>query len=303
MIKKSTFSLLIFFAISILCLGAMSRTGGNYFPSNQQDYFLDKDPRINHAIDVIYGTYGDVVSIDLKKKDLLKFGKHTSVGTGWETMMELQDSETNETFVSGNTITSVVSTSGSDTGTMTYEYHTISDGVITFGVGSFTLNGQTAVTLPVAAFRANRAYNTGSSALVGDVAFYEGGSITSGKPDSDSTVHLLITGTDGNNQTEKAQTAISDDDYWIITNISLSILSKVSAYAEARIEAKPVSATYWRPISQTFACSDASGTIELLKEPYIIVPSNYDVRLACRANTGSVDMAGAFSGYLAIVVE
>lgn len=62
------------------------------------------DYRLKHAIDVAVGTYNVPVSIDQKKKNLLKFGTHTAVGTGWETLTEMQDNETEETFITGNDI-------------------------------------------------------------------------------------------------------------------------------------------------------------------------------------------------------
>lgn len=203
-------------------------------------------------------------------------------------------SETEETMLSTNGITTVVSADSGDTDTINLEYHTISSGALTFAVQEVTLNGTTPVPLTTPCARANRAYNTGSSALTGPVYFYEGGTRT------DANTHLIIPG--GEQQTEKAQTAISDNDYWIITNISGSVIEKTSAWVEFRLEAKPTTQSYWRPVSQHFAVSDASGTVELLKEPFLIIPSNYDVRLVARANAANVDMAGGFSGYLASVI-
>lgn len=263
-----------------------------------------KDPWLQHAIEVIESTYGDLVSVSNKDKDLLKFGTHTAIGTGWETVAEMQDSETEETFVAGNTITTVISTSTSDdsSDSIIYEYHTIENGVATFGVSSaVTLNGQTAVTLPTAVARVNRAYNAGTGALAGNIAFYEGGATTSGKPDVDSTVHALITA--GEQQTQKAATTISNNDYWIIDNVSASVTEKTSAWVECRLETKPIARSYWRPVTQNFAASDASGTVQVVKRPYVVVPKNYDVRLACRANTAGVSMAGGFHGMLASVVQ
>lgn len=271
---------------------------------DDRGYNVGGDFWIQHAISNIKAAYGDTVSIYDKNKDLLKFGVHTSVGTGWETMMELQDSETAETFVSGNTITSVISSSTSDdtSDKIKYEFHTVdANGDLTFGVSSdVTLNGQTKVTLPTACCRVSRAYNSGTGALVGNVAFYEGGTATAGKVDNDATVHMLITA--GEQQSQKAQTSVSSTDYWIIQTISVSVLSKTSAYAEARLEIKPFSQSYWRPLSQNFATSDSAGTVELHPLPYLIVPSNHDVRLAVKANTAGVNMAGGFNGVLAKVI-
>lgn len=257
-------------------------------------------PQLQHAVDVIKSTYNVNVSVDEKRKDLLKFGVRTTEGTGWETLMETAGSETEETFVSTNIINALVSSSSSDDETVGVEYHTTDGTNATFGVQMVALNGQTSVAFGTDAFRVSRIYNVSTTPLAGTVYAFEGSTgVTSGIPDNKTKVHAVIDA--GEQQTQKAQTTISSVDYWIIANISLSVLSKTSAYAEARLEAKPVSQSYWRPVSQNFASSDSSGTIELLKEPFIIVPSNYDVRIAVKTNASGVQVAGGFSGYLAIV--
>ena len=252
---------------------------------------VDSQYEIAQAINEIYSTYGDTVSVENKKKSLLKFGARTTVGTTWETVMNAQGALTEEVLLSTNGITTVVSSSASDTQPIVYEYHTISGGNLTFGVGTVTLNGTTPVTLPVACARANRAYNNDSSALVGNIYFYEGGTRT------DANTHLMIPA--GAQQTQKAATAISQYDYWIISNVSINVLSKVTKYAEARLEVRQVGKSYWRPLTQTFSATDSTGTINYHFEPYRIVPQNYDVRLAVRTNTSGVDVSGGFSGFLA----
>lgn len=258
--------------------------------SNYTAPSADTDHNTLQAINEIFSTYGDTVSVDNKKKSLLKFGSRTTVGTTWETLMTEQGTEVGETFVSGNNITHIVS-STTDTQTVNIEYHTVSAGVTTFGVQSATLNGTTPVALTTPAYRVSRVYNTGSTPLAGTIYIYEGGTRT------DANTHITIPA--GEQQTQKAQTTISDNDYWVITFISLSVLAKVTKYAEARLEIKPVAQSYWRPITQTFAATDTTGTILIKTEPYLIVPSNYDVRLAVKTNTSAVSIAGGFGGYLA----
>jgi len=257
-----------------------------------QDVYLDMDneAKIKQAINEVFSTYGDVVSVSNKKKSLLKFGTRTTVGTSWETLMTAQGSEIQETILSANGITTVVS-SASDTQNLIFEYHTISGGALTFGVQSVTLTGTTPVSLPIPCARANRSYNNGTNPLVGNIYFYEGGTRT------DVNTHLVIPA--GEQQTQKAATSISDADYWFISEASLNVLSKVTKYAEARLEVRDVGKNYWRPLTQTFSATDQTGTIEIPFEPYRIVPSNADVRLAVKTNSGSVDVSGGFSGYLA----
>lgn len=248
-----------------------------------------------HTLQVIRSTYGDDVSVDAKDKDLLKFGSRTTVGTGWEPMMTTVGTETEETFVTGNDIDTIVGASG-DTNEIVIEYHTIANGQATFGVQSVTLTEDTPVSLPVPAFRVSRMYNNSTTDLLGGPVYvYED---NTGR-DDDKT-HLVIE--QNEQQTKKASTTISSQDYWIITNFSCSVLAKTTKYAEARLETKPVTSSVWRPITQTVSCTDTTGTIQIKKEPYIIVPSNHDVRLAVRTNTSAVDVAGGFSGYLAKVI-
>ena len=44
-----------------------------HHPTEKDDFLL------KHAIDVIKGTYGDIVSVDAKKKDLVKFGTQDKI--------------------------------------------------------------------------------------------------------------------------------------------------------------------------------------------------------------------------------
>lgn len=265
-------------------------------------YLPPIDSRIQQAINVIYSTYGDTVSVQAKKKNLIKFGARSTVGTNWETLMTTVGSELEETFVSGNDIDTVVSSNASDNGkTLTLEYHTLSGGNAIFGTQTVTLDASDATT-PVSlstagedVFRASRLYNTSSSALLGNIYVYED---NTGR--DDNKTHLVIPA--GEQQTQKAATTISSSDYWIITEISGSVTEKTGAWAEMRLEIKPISGSYWRPISQNFAITDNSGTVDLFEEPFLIVPKNYDVRLAVRTNAGSVDVAGGFNGYLASVI-
>ena len=252
---------------------------------------VDLNYEIAQALNEIESIYGDTVSVENKKKSLLKFGSATTVSTNWETVMEAKGALTEEVLSTTNDITTIVSDNASDTQPVKLEYHTISGGLLTFGVQEVTLNGTTPVTLPVACARVNRLYNNDGSPLVGNVYVYEGGTRT------DATTHIMLKA--GSQQSQKAATAISNLDYWIITNVSINVLSKVTKYTEARLEIREVGKTYWRPITQTFSATDSTGTVNLHFEPYRIVPSNHDVRLAVRTNTSGVDVSGGFAGFLA----
>ena len=265
---------------------------------------VDYDIFIKHAINSILRDYGDKVSVDAKSKDLLKFGENTLVGTSRATVMNLPSGILHETMLSSNGVTHVVSSSGSDTQTLEfYEGQTISGGNFTFvnednsGSG-ITLTGQTPVELPTAMARTTRARL--SSAAVGTIYFYEGGTIMSGVPDDSDQVHLIVP--IGDTQSQKAATSISNSDYWVITQMTGSILKKTASFADFRIEIKEASDTRWYPISQKIAVSTSSGTIEIDFKPYLIVPKNHDVRLTVLADTSSVHCAGGVRGFLATVI-
>ena len=55
---------------------------------------IDHDPAIKSALDIIYGDYSDIVSVDAKKKQLRKWGTNESVGTSGAVIMTLGSGET-----------------------------------------------------------------------------------------------------------------------------------------------------------------------------------------------------------------
>lgn len=91
---------------------------------------VDSEPRIQQAINEIYATYGDVVSVGQKAKSLTKFGRNVEVGTSFSTIWFTGQDQANETYVADNvnSIDSISSSSGSDTMQVTIEGHTMSGG-------------------------------------------------------------------------------------------------------------------------------------------------------------------------------
>ena len=67
-----------------------------------QQYLNKEDGLINHALDVIYRSYGDRVSLSRKGKDLLKFGRNPNVGTSRVTIWYTGQDQGNETYVADN---------------------------------------------------------------------------------------------------------------------------------------------------------------------------------------------------------
>lgn len=254
------------------------------------------------AVNEIGRQYGDVVSVVQKGKTLRKWGRNESIGTSEATVMTLPSGVLRETLLSSNGITSVSSTSASDTQNLILsEGQTLSGGNFTFSKDTTTvaLTGQTDATLNTALARSTRARL--SSPAVGTIYFHEGGATTGGVPDDLTTVHMMIT--PGEIQTQKASTSISQVDYWIITDASVSCLEKSAAWVSARIEIKPLGDTYFYPVTEWVNASDSSGKVNMLgSKDFVIVPKNYDVRVTAFGSGANIDTACAMSGPLAILL-
>lgn len=260
---------------------------GNKMPTSD-------DPWMEHAKRLIFDEFGDHVSLEAKDKDLIKFGRNQDVETAIATLMTLPDTIDNETYVSTNIITTIISSSGSDTNTVQVEGHTISGSDLTFVSQSATLNGQTAVTLGTALARVSRVFNTSATDHVGQIAVTEDDTFTSGVPDTAAGVHLLVR--TGENQSEKASTSISSVDYWVITHINADMLTKAAAFAEIDLEIR-LAGKVFRPIVE-ISCSDSHAGVFSFA-PYIIVPPNSDVRLRGISDSASGrDVAGEIHGLL-----
>ena len=252
------------------------------------------DPWMEHAKQNIFADFGENVSLIAKNKDLLKFGRNQDVETAIATLMTLPDGIDNETYVSTNIITSIISSSGSDTNTVQIEGHTISGTDLTFVVQSATLTGQTVATLGTPLARCTRVFNTSGTDMVGVIAVTEDDTYTAGVPDTDAKVHLLVRA--GENQSEKASTSISSVDYWVITHMNCDMLTKAASFAEVDLEIRLASKTF-RVIAD-ISCSDShAGSINFL--PYLIVPPNSDVRLRAISDSASGrDVDGEIHGVL-----
>lgn len=252
------------------------------------------DPRIVQAINVIYDQYGDVVSVDLKKKNLLKFGRSAQVQTSLTTLMTLPSGTYNETYVSDNLITHVSSSNNSDTGEMVLEGHTISGGILTFVTQTVTLAGNTKTQLTTPMARCTRMYNNTSSDWAGDVYAYEDVAAASGVPGTASAVHCMIPA--GRNQSHKASTSVSGIDYWLVAEANAALLTKASAFAEVAIESRVVGKAF-RDLT-TIAATDNDHHFD----PFVIIRKNSDVRMRALADQAGRDVSGFMNGYLATVV-
>lgn len=256
-----------------------------------------QDPRIKHAIEVIFATYGDVVSMEAKNKDLLKFGRNALCQTTKSTIMTLPTGIYNETYVSTNIINSIISTSAADTQVVTVEGNTISAGVFTFVTQNITLNGQTVVPLTTALARVTRVVNIGSTDLVGTISVSETNTYSSGVPVTAALVHLQVSA--GFNNSEKASTTISNTEYWLVSSFYADCLEKVATYGIVHFEVRAAGGIFINKIDK--ACNDTSPAYHNFL-PLLIVPKNADVRLRVSASANNKDFSGGIGGVLLKVI-
>lgn len=271
------------------------------------------DFAISQAIREIRSTTGDKVSVFKKAKSLNKFGRNASVGTSFATVSEFQGSETNETFVSTNLIDAAVSSSASDTQTITIEGHTIDgEGNLTFVVQNVTLTGQTKAPLTTPLARATRAYIASSGTFdspqadaVGVISIYDDtDGETSGVPDTAAATKILIPA--GETQSQKCATTLSSQDYYILTGFSAAVSNAGGSAARVtfRIERRDVkNGGVWRPTGRQIVVRvDANGVFRPFL-PYIWIAKNHDIRVRAKANANTCAVEAEFAGYLAKVEE
>lgn len=267
-------------------------------PVNQFDNF-NLQPAMTHAIRAVEVRDGVRIDPVTKAKNLRKFGRRTDVGTSKVTLADLAG-EDDETYLTSNGITSVVSTDAGDTGIMIVEYHTISGTNFTFGVQAITLTGQTPATLLVPCARVSRMYNYSSTDYVGTISAYEGGATSGGVVTDPTEVHCQIPA--GYNNTFKAATTISKDDYYLISEFHANLEGTNTARVEIDFEV----ATGGRVFLEKFEAGlgTAGNTAYFIAfDPYIIIPPNSDVRVHALSSSSSTTVSAYFGGYLATVLD
>lgn len=258
--------------------------------------------RLSHAISEIHNSFGDVVSIEDKKKTIQKFGQASDIdATNYETVWAFNkatNGANDETYVSDNLITTISSSNSNDDQEMKLKYHTIDgSGNFTFGVQDVTLDGQNQVTLPTPCARVSRLYNDDTSEVQGEVFVYEDDTDTSGVPDTAAKVHLYFPA--GEQQSQKVATTISNNDYLLITKVFGGLAvggggNRMSTRIEIREKGK-----VFRP-RRIISTND--NFIDSL-DPVLIVPKNADIRMRAIASNTNRTVHCGFSGYLATVIE
>lgn len=266
---------------------------------------VDELPEVAYAIRNIKSSYGDTVSVDVKNKSLFKYGWNESVGnTAQTTLMEFAGAETSETLLTDNLIDSLITDDATFTGNVYVEGHTISGSSLTFVSQTIAATGHTPAALSTPLARATRAYNaSGTSLATGKkVYIYDNTGVTpaDGVPDITAQVHLLFTAAD--NQSQKAATAISSTDYWIITEWGASINKKTSASADIRLQIREPGGVFRSKFPPMSISTSGKSDFAIEVKPYLIVPKNSDIRATAIASTTGVSVSAWFGGYLAKVV-
>tara|TARA_R110000822_G_scaffold307845_1_gene435290 strand:- start:65 stop:1462 length:1398 start_codon:yes stop_codon:yes gene_type:complete len=259
------------------------------------------DGKLVQAEREVQMTYGDVISIDKKAKSLIKFGKSGNL-TANNTLETIWTVGGNETYVTGNTIANISSSSASDTEEVTIESHTVAgtgvNSVFTFVTQNVTLNGQNPVSLSTPVSRVSRVYNNGSSELVGRVVVYENTAVTGGIPDDITKVHIDIPS--GFQQSFKSATTFSSSDYFVLTGIYGSVSKKQAASVDFYLEER-IAGKVFRQLG-SFTASSEGGPFDIRFDPAIIIKKNSDVRFRADTSTNNSVVFAIFKGYLASII-
>lgn len=287
----------------------MSRPGG-------WDRRLYETSPIALAEREIENSYGDTVSCFEKGKSLVKFGRSTNADSGQkDTVAQWQGAtQYEETFVFDNLIDEVSSSSSSDTQSIKIEGHTVntSTGDYTFVVQTVTLTGQTPVTLPTPLARCSRLVinSTGTlgdepAGFVGNIHVYDSSAttVTAGVPQTATATKMYVPA--GQTQSQKCQTTISSQDYYLITEVECSITSSGPATkANFDVEIRKASdGGPWRPIGAEISLdSTNSNNFDIAYLPYLIVPKNHDIRIVVTTTGTNSEVSAEFEGYLAKVI-
>lgn len=257
------------------------------------------DGRLVQAQREIYQTFGDKVSIDAKAKSLIKFGKSAGLGTTRETVWTVGGMET---YVQDNLIDTISSSSATDDQEIYLECHTVSgtgeDQQFTFITQIGQIIGQNKVSLPTPVARVSRVVNNNGHELTGAVYVYEDTAVVGGVPSDVTKIHAQIP--QGFQQSFKAATTFSNEDYYILTGGFGSVTYKQSAAVNFYLEVRQAGKIFTE--GAAVSANSAGGAWQIDLDPCVIVPKNADVRITCQTDTQGAEVYASFKGYLAKVV-
>ena len=265
-------------------------------------FFMSNEVKItnyfDHAINEIEKTYGDVVSIKEKGKSLSKFGSRQDVDQTSVFVWEVEG-EDFETYLTDNLIDTVSSDDASNTQDIVIEGQTVdADGDFTFVVQTATLDGQNKVVLSTPLARVTRSYNNGSIELASSSSYYiyEDTAISGGVPTDTSTIHMQVL--ENSEQSRKAATTISKDDYYLIRSWTCGVrrntgTPEVDFSLEVRLKGKIFRTQKILSVGNT--------TIKVEFEPFFIIPPNSDIQVLAVSGLTNTSVSSSFDGVLAII--
>ena len=257
------------------------------------------DGKLVQAEREIQNIFGDVVSIDKKAKSLIKFGKSAKLtANGTSTVWTVGG---HESYVTGNFITHVSSSSASDVYEVFLECHTVTgtgyDAKFTFLTQTVTLQGQTKVALPFAVARVSQVNNNNGVELVGRVTVYEDTTVVGGVPSDPTKIHIDIPA--GLQSSFKAATTLSDEDYYVLTGGFGSVSLKQAAAADFYLEVRLAGKVF---VQKAAVSASSGGPWNIELDPAVIIPRNADIRITVETDTNNAVVFGVFKGYLAKVI-
>lgn len=171
----------------------------------------------------------------------------------------------------------------------------------TFVVQEKTLQGQTKIALDTPLARSSRTFVPSQNRATnteGDIYVYEDDTVASGVPDTDSKVHLIQPA--NRNQSEKASTSLSSEDFWIVQSYHAHIFTKQSSFANVILQKREVGGVF-RGLDN-IAVSSNTPTVPQSFLPYEIIAANSDVRLIGLADVDNRNVGGSIDGVLAKVI-
>lgn len=245
------------------------------------------------AVNEIEASYGTRVKVN--RKSLHKFGQNDSVGTStvyvnWDGIAPY--------YPSTNVIDQVSSSSAADTTQQVrIEGMTISGTDLSFSVQQVTLTGQTPVTLATPLARVTRIYCVdGATDTAGDVYVFDG-TATAGVPDDLNLVGNIMP--QEHQSTMFAGTSVANNNYFIVTRLYTHLGSKSTNSADVQIQIRPPGGV-WRTV-RGIGVKEAGSDMTLA--PYLIIPSNTDIRIRATGSGAGTDVTAGFDGYFADIIS
>jgi len=248
----------------------------------------------------IFNTFGDTVSVLDRSEALFQFGSLESLGTDEETIWNQGG---DEVYVTTNSIDTISSSDVGDTQPVLVDGHTVvGTGVnaqFTFVRQTVTLNGQNKVVLATPLARVQRARDTGSSLFAGDVYVYEDTDIVGGVPLDNTKIHVKILA--GDQISRKAAFTVADNEYFILTNVIMSVNKLVSARVDFETKFRAPGGLFTPTIPVTIN-SDGIGTEQIKLYPYAAIPKNADVKVSATSSAVNTDVSAVVSGFYADII-